>query len=217
MGFKNVGNTCWTNAVLQSLVATPPFFNMLVEVKNKEIAHTAPTLQAFVKLISKIPFRSKQKFEEERAEDSERKTSGIGELAEKAKVITPPDHFINLLSGVGAQEDAHEFLSVLLEKLHDECKLFQKKKPKKKNGGWHEVGKNNTKTTVNYALEETSVIQNIFSSFVRHNLKKGGNKTGLKVQVQPYNTIPVDLSVITSLQKTLIFPSFFPNFQESRN
>ncbi|KAK4408293.1 Ubiquitin carboxyl-terminal hydrolase 24 [Sesamum angolense] len=119
-GLVNLGNLCFLNATLQALLSSSPFFELLHELKNRDIPEIGyPTLRAFVEFIS----------------DFDILTDSVGKRNEKTVLETgkpfrpvmfdsilksfTPDISDNL-SGRPRQEDAQEFLSFIMHQMHDE-------------------------------------------------------------------------------------------------
>ncbi|CAH1414237.1 unnamed protein product [Lactuca virosa] len=127
LGFKNLGNTCYLNAVLQCLTYTPPLANFCLRIQHSEnckfLAHQDKKSDCPFCLLEKRIVRSL-------SIDSTLDTPGkiIGGL----KVFA--EHF-----RLGRQEDANEFLRYVIDACHTTClrlkKLQQQRRKYVSNGG----------------------------------------------------------------------------------
>ncbi len=122
-GIRNKQNWCYVNATLQALLACPPFYNLMRNVHQKIKTSNinvkeVPCLTAMSRFINefKVMVRTQQNESSKPSKDLV-----IGEPFEI-------EYFYNILSELkfelalksGRQEDAQEFLSALLNKLHEE-------------------------------------------------------------------------------------------------
>uniref|UniRef100_A0A915KFX2 Ubiquitin carboxyl-terminal hydrolase n=1 Tax=Romanomermis culicivorax TaxID=13658 RepID=A0A915KFX2_ROMCU len=113
-GLKNFGNYCYVNAVLQALLACPPFVHLLRNLSFLEMRtpSSTPMLDALVKFVGEF--------------FGDRYGSGRKNADEKQTAFEPT-YVYNVLSSLrsdlgyrGRQEDAEEFLSLVLNHLHEE-------------------------------------------------------------------------------------------------
>jgi len=122
-GIRNKQNWCYVNATLQALLACPPFYNLMRNVHQKIKSSNinvkeVPCLTAMSRFINefKVMVRTQQNESSKPSKDLV-----IGEPFEI-------EYFYNILSELkfelalksGRQEDAQEFLTALLNKLHEE-------------------------------------------------------------------------------------------------
>ena len=115
VGLKNTGNTCYSNSIIQALLSTPPIANLLNSLKNKELPENVPILSDLFKIFNNIPHRSVNMMKEE----MEKNGNDLEKICLNPNVLVPPLSLTNLLKRYGREEDAQEYLSILLEKLHD--------------------------------------------------------------------------------------------------
>ncbi|WFC94939.1 ubiquitinyl hydrolase 1 [Malassezia brasiliensis] len=117
-GLCNRGNTCYLNSVMQALLHTPPLAAAL-------LTQTLPTLLGRYG----VPHNAKQAA---KAASSFNPMSALKDFFERAWQggSATPSQFINNLRKFakplrpGRQEDAHEYLRLLLEALHQACISF---------------------------------------------------------------------------------------------
>eukprot|EP00741_Cyanophora_paradoxa_P008129 tig00001264_g7866.t1 len=104
-GFENLGNTCYINATLQCLTSLAPFVQSLLSRPLAKRAAASPgAYRAFLCILAQV-------------QQGERRTISAREL--KAAIAGQLERFRG-----NAQQDAHEFLAVLLEQLHSEAAPF---------------------------------------------------------------------------------------------
>ncbi|SCU78251.1 LADA_0A04676g1_1 [Lachancea dasiensis] len=125
-GIVNSGNICFMSSILQTLLFCQPFINLMNLISARTSAKMGGTgfllLDACLELYRKF---DKQVFEREKATRAENGNGGpSGALADAIN----PDDFYKTLSKLskfkdlrwGHQEDAEEFLTHLLDQLHEE-------------------------------------------------------------------------------------------------
>lgn len=128
-GLTNRNNWCYVNAILQSLIACPPFYNLIKAVPVTTRRHYAETLilenlydfvQEFLPANARIGKREKSA----RNRDGEMTTVEVftGAAFEPSAIYKILDKLRgeNCFDIEGRQEDAEEFLSCLLNGLNDE-------------------------------------------------------------------------------------------------
>lgn len=127
-GIRNKQNWCYVNATLQALLACPPFYNLIKtiysKVKSSNVGlNNVPCISALGRFICefKVMVRSANQSDQIKLVASNGKELFIGESFEI-------DYFYDTLANLkaeltfksGRQEDAQEFLSFLLNRLHEE-------------------------------------------------------------------------------------------------
>ncbi|XP_051143668.1 ubiquitin carboxyl-terminal hydrolase 24-like isoform X2 [Andrographis paniculata] len=196
-GLVNMGNLCFLNATLQALLSCSPFFDLLFELKNRDIPKNGfPTLCAFVDFISDFDMLP----------DSICKLDGKNVLGTGKsfrpimfdsilKSFTPdiPDN----LSGRPRQEDAQEFLSFVMHQMHDEllkldCKvsnqngktasLVSSTDDESDDDNWETVGPKNKSAITRTQSFTPSMLSAIFGGQLRSVVKARGNKASATIQ-----------------------------------
>ena len=118
VGLVNQGNSCFASAVLQMLVFCRPLYMFLTQLRMmvpQDLSNSTPLLEAIFRFYSEIPVVSKQLY---------------GLVEESVDPILP-DYIYDAmrlhkrfdLFQLGHQEDAEEFLSLILSTLHEEVVL----------------------------------------------------------------------------------------------
>ncbi|KAL2893039.1 Ubiquitin carboxyl-terminal hydrolase 24 [Bienertia sinuspersici] len=119
-GLINAGNLCFLNATLQALLSCTPFLKLLQELRTRDIPKDDfPTLIAFVDFVSEfdIPHGLSSKTKDLNVVETGMPFSPAM-FEGVVKNFTPdvPSGF----SGRTRQEDAQEFLSFVMDQMHDE-------------------------------------------------------------------------------------------------
>jgi len=154
-GLSNRSNWCFVNAILQALLACPPFYNLMKSVP-KDLLYGADTSAGVehqgggtnMKILAAVhsffaEFAPLENFP--KLNNKRRKNGGLpqGQILEPASIY---NYLLNSLSPTdtfkvieGRQEDAEEFLTFLLNGLNDEMvalfKSVDKQPPQAENGG----------------------------------------------------------------------------------
>lgn len=213
-GLVNNGNMCYMNAILQILVYTPPFYNLLSLV-GRHVAHSfksqTPLMDALILYL--------HEFQALKPKETESWQDAYGDPF-------VPDYVYAAMKGnkrfdnmrKGRQEDAEEFLGLLLDELHEEFLAEIRRGDSKETyvidgkvhtitlatnadaseqpsnnveDGWMEVGRNN-KTAYTRTTESTeSPIPNIFGGKLRSVLRIPGSKDS--VTLEPYQPLQLDI------------------------
>merc|ERR1719410_2723258 len=128
-GLLNRSNWCFVNAILQALLACPPFYNMMKNLSTiinplKQTKSKTPMLDSIVEFVSEFSVLDTQQINKPQKKDKNRKKDDI-----VTGISLEPGYVYNMLLNLedetfkvvdGRQEDAEEFLSCLLNGLSDE-------------------------------------------------------------------------------------------------
>lgn len=127
LGFKNLGNTCYLNSVLQCLTYTPPLANFCLQFQHSAFCDSVSQQDKK----SDCPFCLLEK-------RIVRSLSIDATLDTPGKIIGGLKHFAEHFR-LGRQEDAHEFLRYVIDACHTTClrlkKLQQQRRKYVTNGG----------------------------------------------------------------------------------
>ncbi|GLT31554.1 hypothetical protein SLA2020_062830 [Shorea laevis] len=200
-GIINSGNVCFLSATLQALLACSPFVQLLQQIRLRSIPEVGyPTLNAFVEFISEFDSHS----------DSNLKKKDVTVL-EIARPLSPimfedvlkgftPD-VPNCISGRPRQEDAQEFLSFVMDQMHDELlKLEGQIASNRENSSlvssveddeWETVGPKNKSAVTRTQSFLPSELSNIFGGQLKSVVKAKGNKAS--ATVQPFRLLHLDI------------------------
>ena len=196
-GLKNFGNSCYSNVVIQILTSIPEFLKTLYKryslVENEnDLFSEYPILSRVMEVISNY------------------KTKNTSLASNYLKEI------VNKFDISGSQNDAHEFLVFLLDRLNTELiKIEEKYKINNKNeeknkinennknmnyinddddqGEWEEVKKDGKtmKQTNSLSNFHTSILGEVFQGIIKQNIIQKG-KSSSNCQIEPFFTLHLD-------------------------
>ena len=190
-GLKNFGNSCYSNVVIQILTSIPEFLNTLYKryslVENEnDLFFEYPILSRIMEVISN--YKSKN-------------TSLASNYLQE---------IVSMFDISGSQNDAHEFLVFLLDKLNIELiKIEEKYKitnntnnnDKNSNndinnndeGEWEEVKKDGKtmKQTNSLSSFHTSILGEVFQGILKQDITQKG-KSSSNCQIEPFFTLHLD-------------------------
>lgn len=177
-GLTNRGLMCFANASLQLLLSSPKFVSFVLFMKNnmrffspKQLA-SAPTWQAFCKFARAFAV-DKYAFSTDILDDF------FGPFSAKRKPLT--------------QEDATEFTSYFLNRLHEELRVLESfGQFKKESGGWMAKGIGSRKVSVSDECVKESPITTIFGCLVRADTLSNGRSRS--VGHEPYLVLPLQVA-----------------------
>nr|VDD05059.1 unnamed protein product [Brassica rapa] len=201
-GLINAGNLCFLNATLQALLSCSPFVQLLQGIQLQNIPKAeSPTLAAFSEFISELDVPSSSSFRNNVA------------VVESGRPFTPamfegvlrnftPD-VLNNMSGRPRFEDAQEFLSFIMDQMHDELLKLREVSPKltaskssvvssaNDDDEWETVGPKNKSAVTRTQSFVPSQLSDIFGGQLRSVVKAKGNKDS--ATVQPYLLLHLDI------------------------
>lgn len=200
-GLINLGNLCFLNSTLQALLSCSPFVQLTLDLKNRNIPKTGfPALHACIDFISEfcLPNDSNMKSEWDAIEGGRPFSPIMFETI--LKKFTPDQR-----SGMSArprQEDAQEFLSFLMDQMHDELLKLDGHSLNSNGGhlalisasdddGWETVGPKNKSAITRTQTFIQSELSAIFGGELRSVVKAKGNKDS--ATVQPFLLLHLDI------------------------
>ncbi|XP_013778387.1 ubiquitin carboxyl-terminal hydrolase 10-like [Limulus polyphemus] len=205
-GLINQSNWCYINATLQALLVCPPFYNLLNKLtgvlgqnRTKSSTPILDSLVEFMQEFPTVPLVGRNKRKEDLA---------IGTSFEPGNVYK----MLNVIKSEcvkGRQEDAEEFLSCILNGLHEEMLAILKtvrrheenpawKEELAANGhlddngeeGWQVMGPKNKSIVTRSASFSRSPISDIFGGQMRSVLTAGNESSAF---LQPFFTLQLDI------------------------
>ncbi|GLE02646.1 hypothetical protein PINS_up011487 [Pythium insidiosum] len=221
-GLVNQGNTCFQNAIMQSILSCPPFVNLLVEISSlvaatpDVLAQSASGFRAWRHMLAFT-----REFEEPTLAQLQRLGgSGLNDIQRKVpRPIKISGYFLDVLSAFqksrGDQEDALEFLEFFLDYLHSEYEQSGLTLPSSceaqtkravggaqddssaafdMDDGWAEVGKGGKSAVLRQNPVDTarSPINWLFKGTVRAELRQGGKKQS-SITIEPFHCLHLNL------------------------
>lgn len=221
-GLVNQGNTCFQNVILQSVLACPPFLNLLVALSSfcpstSNMLASTSTFKAWRHMVAftrefEEPTLAQLQLDEHSLHDVHRKIP---------QAIRISGYFMDVLSAFqkmrGEQEDALEFLEFFLEYLHTEydqsglvlptsCEHQTRRKAvqnetnesiemaQTNEDGWAEVGKKGKSSLLRQNLVDSfrSPINWLFKGTLRSEIKHSGKRQS-SITVEPFHCLHLNL------------------------
>ncbi|GJM96818.1 hypothetical protein PR202_ga13686 [Eleusine coracana subsp. coracana] len=190
-GLKNTGNICFLNATLQALLSCSPFVQLLQELRNRRIPKVGyPMLSVFVEFISQFDMLDDSIMKKnEKAPMVATKPFSPAMFDSVLRNFTP-----DVAAGISArprQEDAQEFLSFAIDRMHDELLKLNGSGSNSKEGmvvssvdddAWETVGRKNKSAIVRTQSFVPSELSAIFGGQLQSVVKAQGNKASATVQ-----------------------------------
>ncbi|KAL5543664.1 hypothetical protein UlMin_007448 [Ulmus minor] len=198
-GLINSGNLCFLNATLQALLSCSPFVQLLHELRNRDIPKAGfPTLTAFAEFVSEFDMPSSSSLNKRDAVVVETGRSFIPTMFEGVLKKFTPD-IQSGISGRPRQEDAQEFLSFMMDQMHDELlklgghSLIIKSSlvSSTEDDEWETVGPKNKSAVTRTQSFVPSELSDIFGGQLRSVVKAKGNRAS--ATVQPYLLLHLDI------------------------
>ena len=201
-GLKNFGNSCYSNVIIQILTSIPEFVDVLYKrysfIENEDdLLIDYPILSRVIEIIAN--YKSK---------NTSLASNYLNEI-------------VNKFDSSGSQNDAHEFLVFILDRLNNELLNIENKykiinnsndlnnndninkkdiinEDKKEilneeEGEWEEVKKNGKtmKQTNSIKNFKTSILGEVFQGILKQDIIQKGNSTS-NCQIEPFFTLHID-------------------------
>lgn len=212
-GLMNRGNWCYINATLQALISCPPFYNLMKKIPiyppHKRGPTSTPILDSLVRFVAEFTPCA-------RSNDRSKGKRVIQELL--PGTVFEPTYVYKMLQllqdtatfKLGRQEDAEEFLSCILDGMHEEMlacmRVFKGETTKEyeTNGclennteedvdtdSWEQVGPKKKSVLTRKNDFEVSPLADIFVGYVRSAVFKTTSKDS--ATVEPFFTLKLDI------------------------
>jgi len=227
-GLTNRSNWCFVNAILQALLACPPFYNLMKNLPSvtglKSGKSSTPMIDSVVEFVNEMsPLETMNKNQKK---DKARKKEDLptGNALEPSYVYKT---LLQLESETfkvieGRQEDAEEFLTCLLNMISDEMvsllKLLEETRPESEQGArresseqvggleWQEVSTRGKSCVTRRIKDQSNIVtpvQQLALGLCRYSVKSANNETS--ATLQPFFTLQLDIQSdsITSVNDAL--------------
>ncbi|XP_047941978.1 ubiquitin carboxyl-terminal hydrolase 24-like [Salvia hispanica] len=212
-GLINPGNLCFLNATLQALLACFPFVQLLLQLKKLNIPKVGyPTLNAFAEFIGEFDMVGGANIKKKDSIEIEAGRPFNPTMFEVVLRKFTPDVSWST-SGRPRQEDAQEFLSFVMDQIHDELlKLGGKSHlngrnqtlvSKSEDEEWETVGQKNKSAVIRRQSFFPSELSSIFGGELQSTVKAKGNRPS--ATVEPFFLLHLDISgeVIRTIEDAL--------------
>lgn len=203
-GLINKGNWCYINATLQALVACSPFVHLMkslvpfVRSKSTESTPIVESVLEFIEQFETVPIKSVKDRQAAKKEDPH-----IGISFEPSSIYKALSKIRSETFKVeGRQEDAEEFLSCLLNALHDEMieimknnkndlKPAELKHNAQEEDDWQVIGPKNRGCVTHTTAYSKTPISNLFLGQMRSALHYAGAQS--TATLQPFFSLQLDI------------------------
>lgn len=223
-GLINRSNYCYINAILQALVACPPFYHLMRAIRSIPAArnskHPKPFIDAMTALVAEFStLQLRSKVQRDKSKKDETPDIQLDSPFEPVVI----HKILNLLRSdifqvEGRQEDAEEFLGCVLNRLNDEMLELMKlsKNESEINGedtsngeihmddqdDWKVIRGNRNKGTVTRTTDfGRSPMSDIFGGKLRSRVHREGDHP--TDNIQPFFTLQLDIEKAASVKEAL--------------
>jgi len=227
-GLTNRSNWCFVNAILQALLACPPFYNLMKALPSKIQQSNATTTKSTTPMIDSVvefinEFTPLEMMNKNQKKDKARKKEDLptGNALEPSYVYRT---LLQLESETfkvveGRQEDAEEFLTCMLNMISDEMssllKLTEVQQGQEGGGEesseggpeWQEVTARGRSCITRRVADESSLdtpVRQLALGLCRYSVKAEGGETS--ATLQPFFTLQLDIQheMVGSVEEALL-------------
>ncbi|XP_062115623.1 ubiquitin carboxyl-terminal hydrolase 24 [Humulus lupulus] len=198
-GLVNLGNLCFLNATVQALLSCSPFVQLLEELRHCNISKVDyPTLTAFTEFVAEFDMPICSNTKKKDTDVIVGRPFKPAMFEEVLKNFTPD--IPSGISGRPRQEDAQEFLSFVMDRMHDELlKLEGQSSAGSKSSlvssveddEWETVGPKNRSAVTRTQSFVPSKLSDIFGGELKSVVKAKGNRAS--ATVQPFLLLHLDI------------------------
>ncbi|KAM6570776.1 hypothetical protein CsatB_018761 [Cannabis sativa] len=199
-GLVNLGNLCFLNATVQALLSCSLFVQLLEDLRHSNITKAEyPTLSAFTEFVIEFDMPS--------CSNTRKKDTNVIDVGrpfrpamfeQVLKNFTPD--IPSGISGRPRQEDAQEFLSFVMDQMHDELLKLEGQSPvgsksslisSVEDDEWETVGPKNKSAVTRTQSFIPSKLSNIFGGELKSVVKAKGNRES--ATIQPFLLLHLDI------------------------
>ncbi|WCJ39005.1 Ubiquitin carboxyl-terminal hydrolase 24 [Euphorbia peplus] len=200
-GLINSGNLCFLNATLQALLSCSPFVQLLQDLRNRNFPKVGfPTLTAFSQFISELDMPTSSGLKKDVAVLETGRPFSPAMFEGVLKSFTPD--VPSSMSGRPRQEDAQEFLSFIMDQMHNELLKLEGQSgfvngiksslvSSTEDDEWETVGPKNKSAVTRTQSFVPSELSDIFGGWLKSEVKARGNTAS--ATNQPYLLLHLDI------------------------
>ncbi|XP_044760337.1 ubiquitin carboxyl-terminal hydrolase 10-like [Coccinella septempunctata] len=214
-GLINRSNYCYINSILQALLACPPLCNLLIGLSKNltENGHGLPpiikNMCKFINKFEKLPDSYLNRISKRNKKKQGSFDFSCGDSIEASSIYTilndtRSDSFLV----EGRQEDAEEFLGLLLNGLKDEmmniiesCKTENKIEMNHDSEDWKQMGPKNKRNITRKVQFDKTPISDIFGGLLCSKIHKTGDES--TENIQPFLTLQLNIRTAKTITEAL--------------
>ncbi|XP_044760336.1 ubiquitin carboxyl-terminal hydrolase 10-like [Coccinella septempunctata] len=214
-GLINRSNYCYINSILQALLACPPLCNLLIGLSKNltENGHGLPpiikNMCKFINKFEKLPDSYLNRISKRNKKKQGSFDFSCGDSIEASSIYTilndtRSDSFLV----EGRQEDAEEFLGLLLNGLKDEmmniiesCKTENKIEMNHDSEDWKQMGPKNKRNITRKVQFDKTPISDIFGGLLCSKINKTGDES--TENIQPFLTLQLNIRTAKTITGAL--------------
>ncbi|XP_044760358.1 ubiquitin carboxyl-terminal hydrolase 10-like [Coccinella septempunctata] len=214
-GLINRSNYCYINSILQALLACPPLCNLLIGLSKNltENGHGLPpiikNMCKFINKFEKLPDSYLNRISKRNKKKQGSFDFSCGDSIEASSIYTilndtRSDSFLV----EGRQEDAEEFLGLLLNGLKDEmmniiesCKTENKIEMNHDSEDWKQMGPKNKRNITRKVQFDKTPISDIFAGLLCSKIHKTGDES--TENIQPFLTLQLNIRTAKTITEAL--------------